>query len=151
MDLLNKAIFSLSSHQLLCIQEAEVVAQAPSGTQEWAATRLAALQAAENVQAEDPAFSLNFLWLDKNIGVAVDQVFAKGQRSPVTEFFFWPRKDAWEELKAALEGKPWIAEREKVLLLNKCTEVINYWQDETKHSKTEAQAKFADCSFSGTA
>ena len=34
----------------------------------------------------------------------------QGQRSPVTEFFFWPRKDAWEELNAALQGKPYIAD-----------------------------------------
>lgn len=27
--------------------------------------------------AEEPRYALNFLWLDKNIGVAVDQVFAK--------------------------------------------------------------------------
>ena len=47
----------------------------------------------------------------------------QSQRSPVTEYFFWPRKDAWEELKAALDSRGWIGEREKVLLLNQCTEV----------------------------
>lgn len=101
------------------------------------------------MQAEEATYSLNFLWLDKNIAVAVDQVFSRGHRSPVTEFFFWPRKDAWEELKASLEGKAWIGEREKVLLLNRCTEVINYWQDENKHSAKEAASKFPDCKFQG--
>ena len=101
-------------------------------------------------------FSLNFLWLEKNIAVAVDQVISEvgalcmttcmqvhiiencvsgrmpsslcqedrifcaqmgvwcgmqSQRSPLTEYFFWPRKDAWEELKSCLESKPWVSER----------------------------------------
>ena len=53
----------------------------------------------------------------------LDSLGAQGQRSPVTEYFFWPRKDAWEELKAALDARGWIGEREKVLLLNQTTEV----------------------------
>jgi hypothetical protein len=140
----------------------------------------------------------------------------------VTEYFFWPRKDAWEELKAALDTRGWIGEREKVLLLNQCTEVssrvgramgrggavrreraagpkpvslcqrwrccccriltpqphrpiadtdidarplcpcppslllalplqvINYWQDENKHSLDEARSKFPNCKFQGS-
>ena len=40
--------------------------------------------------------------------------------------------------------------RDKVLLLNKTTEVINFWQDEEKkHSLEEAQAAFPDCKFQG--
>ena len=41
------------------------------------------------------------------------------------------------------------AARDKVLLLNKTTEVINYWQEETKHTLEEAQAHFSDCQFQG--
>lgn len=104
-----------------------------------------------SLQAAPAEFQLNFLWMDKNIAVAVDQVFAKGQKSPVTEYFFWPRMDAWEELRAALESRPWIDERSKILLLNKTTEVINYWQDEeTTHTIADATAKFEECSFRGS-
>ncbi len=39
--------------------------------------------------------------------------------------------------------------RDKVLLLNKTTEVINYWQEENKHTLEEAQAQFNDCQFQG--
>lgn len=40
--------------------------------------------------------------------------------------------------------------RERVLLLNKTTEVINFWQDEAeKHTVEEAREKFDDCHFEG--
>lgn len=99
-------------------------------------------------------YILNFLWLDRNVAVAVDQFFSKAEapneKSPVTEYYFWPRNDAWEELKSCLESKPWISDRDKILLLNRTTEVINFWQDEeTKHTIDEAKEKFPDCSFSG--
>ncbi len=45
--------------------------------QAWNAARLARLQAAEHQQGVSSQYSLNFLWLDKQIGVAVDQVFKK--------------------------------------------------------------------------
>lgn len=97
-----------------------------------------------------PEYKLNLLWMDKNIAVAVDQVYSRGQTSPLTEYFFWPRKDAWDELKTALEQRPWILERDKVVLLNRLTQIINFWQDEAvKHTMEEARANFPDCSFSG--
>lgn len=36
---------------------------------------------------------------------------AQGQVSPLTEYYLWPRQDAWEELRMNLEGRPWISER----------------------------------------
>lgn len=97
-----------------------------------------------------PEYKLNILWLEKNIAVAVDQVYGRGQTSPLTEYFFWPRKDAWEELKVALEARPWVPERDRVVLLNRVTEVINYWQDEEiKHGVDDARQYFPDCSFAG--
>jgi 30S ribosomal protein 3 len=104
-------------------------------------------------QAEAPAlpsYVLNVLWMDKAIGVAVDQYLASGEKGPVTEYFMWPTNDAWDQLKTSLENMPWISQVEVIHLLNDATEVINFWQDETtKHTIDEATQKFSHIAFYG--
>ncbi|CAN6451585.1 unnamed protein product [Victoria cruziana] len=75
-----------------------------------------------------PRLVLKFIWLEKNIGLALDQVIPGHGTIPLSPYYFWPRKDAWEELKAKLESKPWISQKRMIILLNQATDIINLWQ-----------------------
>ena len=51
-----------------------------------------------------------------------------------------------------MEAKHWIAEQDRVSVLNQATEVINYWQEEgRKRPIAEAQLKFPEIAFTGSA
>jgi 30S ribosomal protein 3 len=71
---------------------------------------------------------LRFLWLEKNIGIALDQVVPGHGTIPLSPYYFWPRKDAWEQLKAKLDSKGWISRKRTIILLNQATDIINLWQ-----------------------
>nr|XP_023904899.1 30S ribosomal protein 3-1, chloroplastic-like [Quercus suber] len=77
---------------------------------------------------ETPRLVLKFIWMEKNIGLALNQVIPGHGTIPLSPYYFWPRKDAWEELKTTLESKPWISQKKMIILLNQATDIINLWQ-----------------------
>jgi len=94
-------------------------------------------------------FVLRVLWLEKSIGIAVDQQIGS-KTHPVTEYCFWPRNDAWDSLKELLDKNPWVPKAESVILLNQAAELIQYIQTEDgKSSMKKMQEEFSDCLFVG--
>nr|POF10032.1 30s ribosomal protein 3, chloroplastic [Quercus suber] len=77
---------------------------------------------------EKPRIVLKFIWMEKNIGIGLDQMIPGHGTIPLSPYYFWPRKDAWEELKVLLESKPWISQKQIIILLNQATDIINLWQ-----------------------
>lgn len=86
-------------------------------------------------------FCLKVLWLDKSIGISLDQFVDEKNSIPITEYFFWPRSDAWEQLRLDLELKGWIPENELILILNQVTEIINLWQGEENGKRNLLKVK----------
>ena len=70
---------------------------------------------------------LKILWSSNFLGLAIDQVNTTS-KSPITTYYFWPKTEAWEQLKIELAFKPWVGEQEKIRILNSATEVMSFWQ-----------------------
>lgn len=96
-------------------------------------------------------FSLKFVWSEKYLGVSLDQKIGVSRLCiPLTEYFFWPRTDAWDQLHSYLQNKNFITQKEIVIILNMLTDVIHFWQDESEFKKKSislAKEKFPLCSF----
>ena len=80
---------------------------------------------------------LKVLWLKNLLGVAIDQRTTVGV-SPFTSYYFWPKTDAWEQLKLELDSKSWIKPEEKISILNTVTEIIEDYS-QNRNSKKPKQ------------
>lgn len=102
--------------------------ETPTATSDTAVVQEAQSAAVAAKSVAKPRLVLKFVWMEKNIGLALDQQIPGHGTVPLSPYFFWPRKDAWEELKAALESKPWVSQKKMIILLNQATDIINLWQ-----------------------
>lgn len=103
-------------------------AETPTATSDAALVQEPQLAAVAAKSMAKPRLVLKFIWMEKNIGLALDQQIPGHGTVPLSSYFFWPRKDAWEELKATLESKPWVSQKKMIILLNQATDIINLWQ-----------------------
>lgn len=94
-------------------------------------------------------FTLKIIWRHYTLGIAIDHT-VQGGYSPLSSYFFWPRSDAWSQIKTELESKPWISKNDKVELLNQTTLIIDYWQThKTTQSILKVKKNFPSLIFYG--
>ena len=95
-------------------------------------------------------FKIKVLWLENFLGLAVDQTYKKAS-NPLTAYYFWPKTDAWEQIKVELMSKIWIEERERIYLLNNVSDIINYWQTNRKKQNLESvKSLYKEIEFVGS-
>jgi len=84
---------------------------------------------------------LKIVWFKNFLGLAIDQLSVDQQYS-LTPYYFWPRTEAWEQLKLELDSKLWISQEEKVQILKTASDVMKYWLD-SRDKKTADDLKEA--------
>jgi 30S ribosomal protein 3 len=90
---------------------------------------------------------LKVLWLKNSLGLSIDNKVLN-QTYSLTQYYFWPKTEAWDQLKLELETKYWLSKLEKVRILNLTTEVMNQWRKSQSIDSFEAMAtKFAGVNF----
>jgi 30S ribosomal protein 3 len=90
---------------------------------------------------------LKVLWSKEFLGFALNQQEAQNTYS-LTDYYFWPRTAAWEQLKLELNSKIWMVEEEKVRILNLVTDIMNYWQKNRQQGSIKTvELKFSEVLF----
>ena len=69
---------------------------------------------------------LKVFWFKNVLGLAIDQVNLN-QKYPLTNYYFWQKTEAWEQLKLELDSKLWLTKKEKEQILQTTGDVMKYW------------------------
>jgi len=69
---------------------------------------------------------LKIVWLKNFLGLSIDQI-SPNQKYPLTPYYFWPKTEAWDQLKLELDSKLWLTQEEKIKILKIIGNVMNYW------------------------
>ena len=95
-------------------------------------------------------FKLRVLWLENSLGLAINQINSN-LSIQLTAFYFWPKTDAWEQLKVELQSKPWIEKRDVIRLLNDISNIMNHWKKNRKIEGLEGvRLQYKEIEFIGT-
>ena len=90
---------------------------------------------------------LKVVWFENFLGFAVDQLSIE-QKYALTPYYFWPKTKAWEQLKAELDSKLWLADNDKIKILKTTSEVMNYWlSNRDKETFRDLSEKFGYVEF----
>jgi 30S ribosomal protein 3 len=90
---------------------------------------------------------LKVLWLKNILGLSIDQILVD-HAYPVTQYYFWPKTEAWDQLKLELDSRPWLSEKDKIVVLNLTTDIVNYWHTSRKVEKLDSiKQKFTTVDF----
>lgn len=85
---------------------------------------------------------LKFFWTRKKIAFALDYKIDE-RCSPLSTFYFFPKENGWEKIKQELlNNKTWINKNVSESILNKLTEVIEYWRINKSSNKSVVMSHF---------
>ena len=69
---------------------------------------------------------LKIVWSKNFLGLSIDQLSINYQY-PLTQYYFWPKTQAWEQLKLELDSKLWLKSERKIKILKNAGDIMNYW------------------------
>ena len=78
------------------------------------------------MSTESLRLRLKIAWFKNFLGLAIDQVNSN-QQYFLTPYYFWPKTEAWEQLKLELDSKVWLTQEEKIEILKVVKDVMEYW------------------------